>query len=460
MKKNFLLLLLLVTSFAAKAQLPAALASRLQDTLVYFKNQYNVKGLSAAVSYKDYGAWTSAVGMSTDGEALTPDMLIGIGSNTKTFLSGLVLKLYENGQINPSDTIGTWVTGYPNIRGNVTIRQLLTHTSGIADYLDNASLYDTLESNPNKYWTREQLFDLIGTPYFAPGTSIEYSNSNYVIAGKIVETVTGRALQDLLRDSIFSVAGLAHTFYPPFEPVTDTYAGFWTDIDGSGPVDLACNWNTPGSLFPVNINTIARDAGGIVATAKDVVLFWKNLLKGNIISKHTLNSKMFEWSGFGSVNYDYGLGVFKENYKGTIMFHHGGTWIGQINSNLNDSVNDIYIAVLSNQDSLDNDFMEIVAKAMYDIIYDYQVLSIDDADNNLAIKVYPNPTSDYVSIEIPANVSVVDLCIKSLDGRTIANFTEHKNGLLQYNMKHLSSGTYITTFTINGVVYNKKIVKI
>lgn len=458
MRKSLLLVLLLVTSIVAKAQLPAALASRLQDTLVYFKNQYHVKGLSAAVSFKNYGEWTSAVGMSTDGETLNPDMLIGIGSNTKTFLSALILKLYENGQINLTDTVGTWISGYPNIKGSITIRQLLTHTSGIAEYLNN-TLFDSLNNNPNKFWTREQLFDLIETPNFAPGTSIAYSNSNYIIAGKIVEMVTGKQLHNLFRDSIFNVAGLEHTFYPPFEAVTDPYAGFWTDINGDGALDLACNWNATGSVLPVNINTIARDAGGIVATSKDVVLFWKNLLKGNIISKSTLNSKMFEWSGFGNANNEYGLGVFLENYKGTRMFNHGGTWIGQINSNLSDSVNNIYIAVLSNQDSLSNDFTETVVKTMYDILYDAQGLSIDETSNNLAIKVYPNPASDYVHIEMPANVSVTNLALKSLDGKTVANFPDYKNGHLQYNIKDLSIGTYIITFTVNDVVYSRKIVK-
>lgn len=458
MRKNFLLLLLLVHSLAAKAQLPAALASRLRDTLVYFQDQYNVKGLAAAVSVKSYGAWTSAVGMSTSTQALTPDMLIGIGSNTKTFLSALILKLYENGQLNLTDTVGTWITGQPHIKGSVTIRQLLTHTSGVAEYLNN-TLFDSLNNDPGKYWTREQLFDLIGPPNFAPGTNIAYSNSGYIIAGKIVEMITGRPLHELFRDSIFNMAGLAHTFYPPFEPVTGTYAGFWTDIDGNGTPDLASDWNNTGSVLPVNINTIARDAGGIVATAKDVVLFWRNLLEGNIISTSTLNSKMFEWSGFGNADNEYGLGVFLEKYKGIPMFHHGGTWIGQINSNLNDTVNDIYIAVLSNQDSLGNDLTEKVAKAMYDIIYDHQGLSLDETLSTLAIKVYPNPASDHVDIDIPANVIVAGLTLRSSEGKVIAHFPDHKNGHLRYDIRGLDPGTYFMTFTMDGVSYSKKLIK-
>lgn len=459
MKKKLLLALMMGASVVSKAQLPPALESRLQDTLAYFQQHYHFKGLSAAVSYKNDGEWTSAVGMSTNSEPLNPDMLIGIGSNTKTVLSTLILKLYENGQINLTDTVGTWITGYPNIKGSITIRQLLTHTSGVADYLDNDALYDTLSNNPNKSWTREQLFDLIGTPYFNPGASIAYSNSNYIIAGKIVETITGQQLQDLFRDSIFDQVGLAHTFYPPFEPVTDTYAGFWTDLDGNGTLDFASNWNTTGSLFPVNINTIARDAGAIAATSKDVVLFWRNLLEGTIISKTTLDTKMFEWSGFGNANNEYGLGVFLEKYRGIDMFSHGGTWIGQINSNLNDTVNDIYIAVLSNQDSLDNDYTEMVVKALYDVLDSYQSLSVDEQSSDLEVTIYPNPSSEYLNIEIPANVSISNLAVQSLDGKKRVHFSEHETSSLQLNMKDLDTGMYLVTFTINNVTYSKKVLK-
>lgn len=457
MKKNLLFVLMLIVSVVSRAQLPGALESKLQDTLAYFQQHYHMKGLSAAVSYKNNGEWTSAVGMSTHSEPLSPDMLIGIGSNTKTVLSTLILKLYENGQINLTDTVGTWITGYPNIKGSITIRQLLTHTSGVADYLDNDALFDTLNSNPNKWWTREQLFDLIGTPYFNPGASIAYSNSNYIIAGKIVETITGQPLQNLFRDSIFEPAGLTHTFYPPFEPVTDTYAGFWTDLDGFGALDLASNWNTAGSAFPLNVNTISRDAGAIVATSKDVVLFWRNLLKGNIISKHTLNTKMFEWSGFGNANNEYGLGVFLEKYRGIDMFHHGGTWIGQINSNLNDTVNDIYIAVLSNQDSLDNDYTELVVKALYDVLDSYQSLSVHEQSNDIAIAIHPNPSSDYLNIEIPDNVSISNLTIQSLDGKKTVHFPDQETCHL--NIQDLNAGMYLVTFTINNVLYSKKVLK-
>jgi len=458
MKKIVLLTVLLALSFAVQAQLPTELSAKLQDTLTYFKDQYRVKGISAAVSYKEFDTWTSALGESVPGQALSSDMLIGIGSNTKTFLSALMLKLYENGLINLNDTIGNWITGYPNINGAVTIRQLLTHTSGIAEYIDDP-VYDSLVMHPEKNWTRAQLFDMIEAPYFAPGSSIAYSNSNYIIAGEIIEAVTGRELQHLFRDSIFIPLGLEHTFYPPFEPVADTYAGFWTNWDGIGNLDLVANWNTTGSLLPVNINTIARDAGAIVATAADVVLFWKNLLKGNIISKQTLNSKMFEWSGFGNNNDEYGLGVFFERYRGRPMFHHGGTWIGQINSNLNDTLNDIYVAVLSNQDSLDNDFTETVAKALYDVVYNYQTSSITTMTRHPGINFYPNPATDFVHIAISEGLSIEQCSLYSVNGTLLQTIAGSRKEALHISLRDLSPGSYFLRYSVNGRLYGQKFIK-
>lgn len=138
-------------SLSAQAQLPASLQNKLQDTLSAMRDQYNFKGLSAAVAYKDFGIWEGTAGVSGPQTALTSDMLIGIGSNTKTFVSVLMLKLYESNSIQLEDSIGTWLSGYPNINGAVTIRQLLNHTSGIADYLESDNLLNALNADLDRF---------------------------------------------------------------------------------------------------------------------------------------------------------------------------------------------------------------------------------------------------------------------------------------------------------------------
>jgi len=457
MKRILLLAFCFCVYGTMSAQLPTNIQGRLQDTLNVLYNQYNFKGLSVAVSYKNFGVWTAAAGVSDDQTALRPDQLIGIGSNTKTFISTLLLQLREHNQIDLEDTIGTWVSGLPNINGAITIKQLLNHTSGIADYLENSVIMDSLNINPDKFWERTELLQLTPAPYFNPGASIEYSNTNYLLAGYIAEQVTGRPIQELLRDSIYAPAGLMHTYFPPFEPVTDEYASFWTDLNGDNILDNGMNWNQPGSVLPVQINTLARDAGAIVATAGDVVLFWRALLEGDLIAKQTLNTLMFQPSGFGNQNSDYGMGVFMEKYRGNRTFSHGGTWIGQINSNMNDTLNDIYIAVLSNQDSLDNDYTQRVAAALYDVLYNEQATSATDLKKTKQIKLFPNPTQGNVSIDGLSSKETIYLYdimgkllkrIECTGPQDIISLNEFADGIY-----------YLQIIDRSGLIYSEKLIK-
>lgn len=457
MKKVLLVVLLLCARNIISAQLPASVQTRLQDTLNVLYHQYNFKGLSVAVSYKDFGVWKAAAGVSEEQTNLSPDHLIGIGSNTKTFISALLLKLSEHNQFNLNDTIGTWVSGFPNINAAITVKQLLNHTSGIADYLENPVIMDSLNMNPDRFWQRDELLQLTPVPYFNPGASIEYSNTNYLLAGYIAEQVTGRPIQELLRDSIYTPAGLQHCYFPPFEPVTDQYAGFWTDLNGDNVLDNGMNWNQPGSILPVNINTIARDAGAIVATAEDVVLFWRALLEGNIISMQTLNTKMFQPSGFGNQNSDYGMGVFMEKYRGNRTFSHGGTWIGQINSNMSDTLNDIYIAVLSNQDSLDNDYTQRVVEALYDVLYTAQTTSATDLSNQRQIALFPNPTSGNITISGLKGKETIS--IYNSVGKQLNRIKSSETQII-VPLQDYAAGTYYIQITRpDGLVYTNKVMK-
>lgn len=457
MKKILLLAFCVCVHGVMSAQLPTSVQGRLQDTLNVLYNQYNFKGLSVAVSYKNLGVWKAAVGVSAAQTALSPDHLIGIGSNTKTFISTLLLKLSEHNQIDLNDTIGAWVSGYPNINGAVTIKQLLNHTSGIADYLDNSIIMDSLIFNPDKFWQREELLHLTPVPYFNPGASIEYSNTNYLIAGYIAEQVAGRPIQELLRDSIYAPAGLHHSYFPPFESVADEYASFWTDLDGDNKLDDGMNWNQPGSILPVNINTIARDAGAIVATAQDVVLFWRALLEGNIIATQTLNTVMFQASGFGNQNSDYGMGIFMEKYRGNRTFSHGGTWIGQINSNMNDTLNDIYIAVLSNQDSLDNDYTQHVVEALYDVLYNEQATSVAELKYRKEVFIFPNPTSGDVTID--GLKSKETIYIHDMMGKQL-KVIKCNAPQMSIPFQEFTNGVYfLQVIGADGVIYTDKIIK-
>lgn len=444
MKKLITLLALGIWGLNAKAQVPAALQAKFQDTLADMSAKFGFKGLSAAVYYKNNGIWKSAVGLSNSSTALNPDMLIGIGSNTKTFISVLMIKMQEAGLLRLDDSIGKWISGYPNINGAISIRQILDHTSGINSYTNNASTWDSVNMDLSRIWTKDEILrKFVSTPSFAPGANWEYSNTNFIIAGMIQEKISGKSIQQLIRDSILTPQGLGQTFFPPYETATIPYAHLWSDFDGDGVLEDVGAYDSPGAL-PKEINSFADAAGALVSTAEDNVKFWRALMNGGIIKKSSMNSDLFRWSGFGSPSNDYGAGIFKIRMLGKTVFSHGGTWIGQINENLSDTVNNINITVLSNQDSLQNEELALVVAGLYKVALDYQKLDVNELSNTAeqTLLLYPNPTQNQLFVSGLGNGEKT-ICIYDLMGRKLRSFESRENNLLQLSELNFPSGRYI-----------------
>lgn len=143
-----------------------------------------------------------------------------IGSATKTYLASLVLLLVDDGKLSLSDPVTRWI---PDVPGGdaVTVEHLLHHTSGIYNYTSDPSyLADSLS---HRTYTPRELLDIAFArqPSFAPGEAgkWEYSNTNYVMLGMIIESVTGRNVARVLRERILTPIGAAATFFNGSEPV-------------------------------------------------------------------------------------------------------------------------------------------------------------------------------------------------------------------------------------------------
>ena len=151
-----------------------------------------------------YGKARLATG-TTPAVAATPQMRYSIGSISKQFTAAAILLLQEEGKLSLDDAVGKYVPGLT--RGNeVTIRQILSHTSGYQDYWPEDYVMTTMLPDV----TAQQILDTWGKKPldFEPGTQWQYSNTNYVIAGRIVEQVTGAPLMDFLTARIFRPLGM------------------------------------------------------------------------------------------------------------------------------------------------------------------------------------------------------------------------------------------------------------
>ena len=167
---------------------------------------------SASIAVVDHGklVYTHAYGYarladgSAPAETATPDMRYSIGSISKQFTATAILLLQEQGRLSLDDAVGKYIPGLT--RGDeVTIRQILSHTSGYQDYWPE----DYLMTPMMKPETAQQIVDTWAKKPldFEPGTQWQYSNTNYVIAGLIVEKVSGEKLMDFLERTHLSPAG-------------------------------------------------------------------------------------------------------------------------------------------------------------------------------------------------------------------------------------------------------------
>jgi D-alanyl-D-alanine carboxypeptidase len=260
---------------ALDASIPAKLQMALDGTWA----QGGFPGVIAGV-WTPNDTWIGTSGTTGQGKSAvpTPTDHVRIGSLTKTVTATVVLQLYESGQVSLEDPIGKYVSGMPN--GDIaTLRQLANMTSGIPSYSEDNAFQKQLFMNPTKAWTPEQLIDIVrGKPAdFAPGTAWEYSNTNYVLLGMVIEKVTGKPAAAVYQERFFGPLGMAQTSFPAqSNAIADPHLfGVTAQGQPSGQTADATNWNP----------SFAFTAGAIISTLDDLYTWSKALFTGNGILK-------------------------------------------------------------------------------------------------------------------------------------------------------------------------------
>ena len=260
--------------------------------------------------------WSGAAGIrhERDHQAMTSDTPIFIASVTKLYTATIVMLLAEQGALSLDDPMakylptnlirGIHVLDGKDYSGEITIRELMSHRSGIADYYDQKasdgkSLFDLLRENPESSWTVDQAIRRARDqlkPNFAPGARTSYSDTNFLLLGKVIEAVTGRPLHLVFETRIFDPLGLKHTW------LIGDQGGV------SGPLD------EPADVFDGEIDiTRARFSpsywadGGIVSTAEDMIVFLRALNEGRIVRPESLK-QMHDWRPW-RFPLQYGLGT-------------------------------------------------------------------------------------------------------------------------------------------------------
>lgn len=299
-----ILALMLPSADPARAQEdPADLAMALHSVLDASRVSLGAPGALLFVAGPGIGAFQSASGVAdkASGAPLNPTARVRIASLSKTFVAVVALQLVQEGWLSLDHSVEHWLPGLIPGGEQITVRQLLQHTSRLPDYL-NDGMVKRARSDPDRVWSPRELVAeaLRRTPRFPAGVPQRwnYSNTNFIVLGLIIERVTGNSLDLELRQRIIEPLGLRDTSLAP--PTAD-------------PGDLARGYVRGRDYTEVNMS-VAWAAGGIISTVSDVGAFMQALFDGALLRPEMLEI-MQQWQpaarNLEGADLAYGLGLMR-----------------------------------------------------------------------------------------------------------------------------------------------------
>ena len=265
--------------------------------------------------------YTAGVADLTTKAKVPVDGQVRIASNTKMFTSVTVLQLVGEGKVSLDEPIETYLPNVVRGKGidgaKITVRQLLQHTSGLPDYV---RWMPSIFTAPDVYHSPQDLLKVAFAheASFAPGASWEYSNTNYVLAGLLIEKVTGHTLSDELNDRIIEPVRLRHTYWP---------AEGDTTIRGRHPQGYGSE-KPGGKLVDITDQDPSRAwaAGQLISTPSDINRFMNALTGGKLLKPAQLAAMKHTVKATGMpAGWEYGLGLVKMPLTcGGVAWGHGG----------------------------------------------------------------------------------------------------------------------------------------
>jgi D-alanyl-D-alanine carboxypeptidase len=205
-------------------------------------------------------------------QPMTPDLYMRIGSNTKAFTVTSILMLADQGKLGLDDPIDRYVAGVPS-GDRITLRQLAAMRSGLYDYGEDTN--PKLPQQPFRQWTPRELLEIAFQHplQFPPGSDFDYSNTNTVLLGVVVEKVSGQSLASFIEQNILKPEGMARTVFPTGAEFPSPHAQGYFKLPDGKVVD-ATNWNPSWGWA----------SGNMISTLDDMRVWTRNLALGKLIS--------------------------------------------------------------------------------------------------------------------------------------------------------------------------------
>jgi D-alanyl-D-alanine carboxypeptidase len=272
-------------------------------------------------------SWTSAVGFSDKEKtsSLDADQPVLIASNTKTYVAASILRLVEMGRLELDRSLEKSLSKETNLlfeqagydTKKLTIKHLLSHTSGIQDYVDDA-YFERVKKDPKHQWEKQDQILLSidkGKPLFEAGEKFSYGDINYLLLTEIIERATEQAFYVAMRELLkFDELDINNTWFKDLEPIpagSKPMAHQYAEVYDWDSYHLNPSWDMYGG-------------GGLASTAKDAAIFYQYLFEGKIIEDKDLLNSMSTYV-LPAEQSKYCLGIFRFNFA-TDLYYHGGWW--------------------------------------------------------------------------------------------------------------------------------------
>ncbi|MEP6495839.1 MAG: serine hydrolase domain-containing protein [bacterium] len=352
------LVVALVSAGAVHAQSSAAdkavLVTRIDSLVTAYLADSHAPGASVAVIRARDTILVAGFGLAdrAKNRPATPATIYDIGSITKQFTSAAIMRLVDRHQLSIDDDLAKYLPQIPLHGHRVTIRQLLTHTSGIRSYTEVPAWQphwaEDLRPDSIMGFVAKDTFD------FAPGTRYKYDNSGYVLLGMVIEKVSGTSYAKFLETEMFKPLGLTHTSYCPSHPTDPAFAaGYSKDSNNVKPATYL-------SL------TQPFAAGALCSTVGDLAMWERALAGGKVVSPGSLALMSTAATLNNGQKINYGFGLVPGEMSGHAFINHSGGIPGFATMEYYFPADTLSVVVFTNYDSQSpNVLAGNIARAVY-----------------------------------------------------------------------------------------------
>jgi D-alanyl-D-alanine carboxypeptidase len=438
----FLLAVVLQGPPRARCQSPVdpAFAALLQQKLDSCRNVYAVPGISATLLLPGDRYWNGVSGVADiyTQEPMDTALVFQAASVTKLFTATIIFQLIEEGLLDLDDTVDEYLPSLPNIPGNTRIRYLLNHRSGLADYLSTPGAFDNWFSYPDSIWPPTQIISTYSAPpLFNQNAAFSYSNTNYMLLGMIVESITGNPFHEELYARLLVPLDLAPAYFPPAVPVSGDLVPGWSSFQFTNTYDT-------------DVTPILRDcfasfgyaAGSLVTTPNVLARFTRALMRGTLLTPASMATmRTCSNIGFSDGANGYGHGTMRYVYAGRTYFGHSGDISGFTQMSVHSEQDSVTITLSINRNNAPRG---PIAAAMLATVHQGLTVGImDPAHQQIEFELFPVPASEHVTIRA-VHLRANDQ-IEMLDamGRVVHIEQASTQGTHTLGLRGLTPGQYV-----------------